>query len=288
MSPQQPTPSQKPILGIAFLGYAIACLTLTFWLISHQQQISSKHNLKTMAGSLLPISPIISHRTAPDFAAIGNVQEKKQRFFEFLLPAIHQQNATLSQQRQWLIAQKHNNAPTTEQLATVQQLAKRYRVPDAERLSYQALIDELLVHVDIIPAALVLAQAANESAWGTSRFATEANNYFGQWCFSSGCGVVPKQRNTGATHEVARFKSADASVEAYFLNLNRNQSYRKLRRIRAEMRKNNQKIDAIQLAEGLEHYSSRGEAYIEELQAMIRYNKLQQYPDILESKKAAT
>lgn len=164
-------------------------------------------------------------------------------------------------------------------------LAKRYRVISVQQLTQSELIDQLLEHMDLIPAALVLAQAANESAWGTSRFALQANNYFGQWCFSKGCGVVPKQRNDGATHEVARFKSADASVAAYFLNINRNQSYKGLRVIRAKLRKDQKELDAIKLAEGLQHYSSRGDAYIEELQAMIRYNKLQQYPDLAESGK---
>ena len=65
----------------------------------------------------------------------------------------------------------------------------------------------LLNRVDVIPPSLALAQGANESAWGTSRFSKEGNNYFGQWCFKLGCGLVPRQRDSGAQHEVAKFDS---------------------------------------------------------------------------------
>ena len=47
-------------------------------------------------------------------------------------------------------------------------------------------------------------QAANESAWGTSRFARIGLNFFGQWCYSKGCGMVPKRRNTGAAARSCR------------------------------------------------------------------------------------
>ncbi|MDZ7825939.1 MAG: glucosaminidase domain-containing protein [Gammaproteobacteria bacterium] len=45
-----------------------------------------------------------------------------------------------------------------------------------------------LRRADEIPPSLVLAQAAAESAWGTSRFARMANNLFGQPRFTEGCG----------------------------------------------------------------------------------------------------
>ena len=39
---------------------------------------------------------------------------------------------------------------------------------------------ELLRRVDVIPPSLVLAQGAIESGWGTSRFARQGNNLYGQ------------------------------------------------------------------------------------------------------------
>src|SRR5690606_39546165 len=85
-------------------------------------------------------------------------------------------------------------------------MGKRYRLPEVEQVD-EEWMTILLRRLDIIPADLALAQAAMESAWGGSRFAREGNNYFGQWCFSKGCGLVPEKRPAGARYEVQRFDS---------------------------------------------------------------------------------
>ncbi|WP_352256125.1 glucosaminidase domain-containing protein, partial [Pseudoalteromonas sp. 19-MNA-CIBAN-0066] len=48
------------------------------------------------------------------------------------------------------------------------------------------ILTQALRRVDIIPKELALMQAANESAWGTSRFARIGLNFFGQWCYTKG------------------------------------------------------------------------------------------------------
>jgi Bax protein len=126
----------------------------------------------------------------------------------------------------------------------------------------------------MIPASLALAQAANESAWGTSRFAQDGNNFFGQWCYSDGCGIIPSRRRQGDIHEVRRFDTVKDSVQAYIHNLNTFPSYQMLRRIRQQLRQQNRNLDGASLADGLESYSERGLDYIEELQTMIYSNNL--------------
>ena len=133
-----------------------------------------------------------------------------------------------------------------------------------------------MVRVDTVPASLVLAQAANESAWGTSRFARRANNFFGVWCFTPGCGITPNRRDAGKTHEVRRYKSVQASVNHYIRMINTNNAYRELREIRAELRDEN-RVNGLGLADGLLRYSERGPAYVRELKQMIRYNNLHRY-----------
>jgi Bax protein len=137
--------------------------------------------------------------------------------------------------------------------------------------------DDLLRRVDAIPASLALAQSANESAWGTSRFAKDGSNFFGQWCYDAGCGLVPSKRNAGASHEVAVFDSPEESVASYLLNLNTNRAYTELRSIRASLRARNKEISGEALAAGLRKYSERGDAYVKELRSMIRYDDLGQY-----------
>lgn len=219
--------------------------------------------------------------------AVKAIPVNKKRFFNSLLPLIEHENSQLATQRKNLIlmqeallAEKPLSDSEQSQLAA---LSKTYRVsrPDAANTEIdqtaiaKLLIAKLLIKVDQIPASLVLSQSANESAWGRSRFAKEANNYFGIWCFKPGCGIVPTGRPDNAKYEVTRYHSAEDSVHAYFININSHPAYKELRRIRAELRVNNAPITGTALAMGLSKYSARGADYIQELQAMIRYNNLE-------------
>jgi Bax protein len=127
-----------------------------------------------------------------------------------------------------------------------------------------------------LPVSLVLAQAANESGWGTSRFAIDGNNFFGVWCYVEGCGLKPLDRDQGARHEVKRFESIYEGVAAYIHNINTNPAYSDLRAIRMSMRSLNVPARGVQLAEGLLAYSIRGKDYVRDIQAMIRSNRLEQ------------
>lgn len=127
-----------------------------------------------------------------------------------------------------------------------------------------------------MPPSLVLAQAAEESGWATSRFTVEGNAFFGQWDFS-GNGMIPKQqRKELGNYGLARFDTPQASVEGYMLNINTNAAYIKLRELRRDLRADSQAITGLELANTLDKYSERGQAYIDGIQQMIRYNKLDQ------------
>ncbi|PCK08610.1 MAG: flagellar biosynthesis protein FlgJ [Alteromonadaceae bacterium] len=212
----------------------------------------------------------------PDFAAITDVKLKKQAFFDYLRPIVAQANNEVLLSRVQVLTLSQKSELSQDEAGYLLTLAKRYRVkglPEISDTFYQAL----LTRVDKVPVALALAQAANESAWGTSRFALEANNLFGQWCFTKGCGVVPRSRDEGKVHEVARFESVPNAVKAYMKNINSGSAYQLLRELRSEMRKNSEQITASVLAQGLSKYSWRGDEYIKEIRAIIRVNKLEQY-----------
>jgi Bax protein len=136
---------------------------------------------------------------------------------------------------------------------------------------------QLLSRVDVLPISMILAQAINESAWGRSRFARLGHNYFGQWCFQAGCGIVPRHRPAGATYEVKRFRSPEASVASYLYNINTNRAYQHLRQIRARQRAQGQPLNSLQLIEGLKHYSQLGDRYTRILGDVIGHYQLTQY-----------
>ncbi|WJG07596.1 glucosaminidase domain-containing protein [Aliiglaciecola sp. LCG003] len=211
----------------------------------------------------------------PDFSSVRQVVERKKAFFDYLTPAINNHNTIIIRKRQFLHTIEHkvnsHKSLTLKEKHRLKKMAKTYRV-DTD-LPKQEIVAKLLKRIDVIPPELVLMQAANESAWGTSRFAREGYNFFGLWCFRKGCGFVPKSRNDGAAHEVAKFKNLDTAMATYFRNLNRHYAYEDLRTIRHQLRSNHQPITAEALAKGLHRYSERGEDYIDELIKMIRFNR---------------
>ena len=234
----------------------------------------------------LPALPRWIDEPLPDFRGYADVTEKKAAFFSYLYSRTVLVNSRILLQRQHLLDLKNQDVLTEEDTAWLAAQAERLRVD--EEPGSDEMFDKLLRRLDTIPPSLVLAQAANESAWGTSRFARQGNNLFGQWCFSRGCGLVPRSRPEGASHEVARFRSAYHSVRAYVQNLNRHPAYHELRVLRQNAHQKGDYPTGSELAAGLSDYSERGQEYIRELRSMIRYNNLlwydQRYRDTIISR----
>jgi Bax protein len=73
---------------------------------------------------------------------------------------------------------------------------------------------------------------------------------------------------------VRRFRTVYESVQSYIANLNTHWAYKSLRNKRAKMRREGVPLRGVDLAEGLLLYSTRGEAYVEDIQTIIRKNRL--------------
>lgn len=241
---------------IVFLSALFIAPWAIFWHQSHQ--------------AALPIYPIPEDAT----------EARKAHLVNNLLPAIQHNNRALLKQRekaQKLLTRAENNKDLRKRdLQWLSQQGKRYRLPETDSPDIEWL-NLLLRRLDIIPADLALAQAALESAWGNSRFAIEGNNYFGQWCFSLGCGIVPAKRPAGSSYEVEVFDSIEDSVQRYMLNLNSHPRYTQLRLLREAERKQQRPVDGQELAAGLHGYSAIGDTYIRTLRALIRANDFQRF-----------
>lgn len=223
----------------------------------------------------LPSLPRWAEAKLPDFSSYQDVSEKKKAFFSFLYPRMVLANSRILIERQYLETLNRKESLSESETSWLARQAERLRVD--EEPGSDEMFRRLRSRLDVIPPSLVMAQAANESAWGTSRFARRGNNLFGQWCFSKGCGVVPKGREEGKSHEVAAFSSPYRSITGYIQNLNRHPSYQQLRDLRRKARENGRFASGAALAAGLTSYSERGNEYISELRSMIRYNKLAEY-----------
>jgi len=201
-----------------------------------------------------------------DMNNLKGVKDKKKRFFDFMRPIINDENAKVLALREKLLDAKKNK----NNFELVAKTAESYSVKwTTGKESWKKLLER----VDAVALEVALAQSANESAWGQSRFAKQGNNFFGQWCYRKGCGIVPKKRDKGSHHEVAKFKTVNDSVRSYIKNINTGRVYAPLRKVRREDREKGKQANAYDQAGGLIKYSQRREAYVKEIRSMIRVNK---------------
>ncbi len=223
------------------------------------------------------VPPFLLTALPADLHRIKDIAERKRLFFLSLLPAVLLANREITLQRQQLlIALRHHEAGlplSIPQRLLISRLVKRYRLRH-NPLTDRSARKRLLRRLDTLPPDLVLSQAANESGYGTSRFSRLGNNLFGQWTYATGTGLVPKERSAKQRHEVRRFASLYDSVRSYMNNLNAHRAYQSLRTIRAQKRARGQALRGIDLAAGLRLYSSRRDAYVAEIRAIIRSNRL--------------
>ena len=231
--------------------------------------------LKLPAGLL--VLPQEQPEPLPDFGVL-NTPERKAQFFGYLSPMIAAVNEQARADRAFLLEISQSVELSRRlawfQLRGIETLADRYEVPHNE-LDLSAVLRELENRVGAVPESLVLIQAAKESGWGTSRFAVEGNNLFGQRCYSEDCGIVPLKRDAGASFGVAKFDSVAESVASYALNLNTHSQYSEFRDLRQELRARDEPLTGLALADGLLGYSERGQDYVDEVRSMIRQNGLE-------------
>lgn len=260
----------KWILALALTLFPLGCLVLTFLLINSQPRIDAEEI------TAVPRPARISQ--LPELAEISHIPERKKIFIELLIPMIEWRNSLLLGWREDVLQMQtsldQGESLTPTQRERLEMLRERFKVTEENYPTDEEALDILKLRVDIIPKGMVLAQAAAESGWGTSRFAVQANNIFGQWCYRQGCGLVPSNRREGAKHEVQKFATVNDAVDAYYRNINTHRAYRELRQKRAQLRKQDLPITGEVLVGELLRYSSRGEAYVEELRELISYNDL--------------
>jgi Bax protein len=211
-----------------------------------------------------------------------SIENKKRIFFRGLAPLILHGNELITTDRDRLeqiraAFMNGDSLPAFDRI-WIWKLADLYKTDHNEKVTMEVL-DQLLEKVDIVPPSLALAQGAEESGWGTSRFAAEGNAIYGQWTWGKEAIVPEAQRKELGNYGIRAFEALQESVSAYMLNLNTHRAYADLRARRAELRKNGQKVTGSVLAEELINYSERGEDYVKTLKQLMDYNRLEPTDD---------
>lgn len=213
------------------------------------------------------ISFSLSASELKQISSIDDVFDKKTAFFAHILPLVMEAQREVEQERNFVLSISEDGYIDTPALDN---LKLKYRVVSSDILTAR---NELLKKVNIIPVNLVLNQAANESGWGSSRFAQKGFNLFGVWCYQKGCGLKPLKRSINAKHEVKRYSSIKDSIASYMYNLNVGQAYIEFRKQRFKSSNQEEPLNGYNLAKYLSKYSERGDAYTNEIRSMIRINK---------------
>ena len=212
------------------------------------------------------VKPIYLTKLPKDLKTLGDTKKKRELFIKILLPLILDENKKITEDRKKLFKILGKNFNTAGERVWLKRRFKEYKIDDKD-------LAKLKMRMDIIPVSIALAQAANESGWGTSRFALEGNALFGQWTWSKK-GISPKNKDPNQTHKILQFQILKASVRAYKNNLNTHNAYSEFREARAKLREENNELNGLQLTKYLKNYASIGEKYVAILEDIIENNSL--------------
>ncbi len=212
------------------------------------------------------VKPIYLTKLPKDLKTLGNTKKKRELFIKILLPLILAENEKINEDRKKLFKILSKDFNTVGERVWLKRRFKEYKIEDKD-------LAELKERMDIVPVSIALAQAANESGWGTSRFALEGNALFGQWTWSKK-GIMPKNQDPNQTHKVLQFQILRASVRAYKNNLNTHNAYKEFREKRAQLRQEGSTIVGLELTKYLKAYAAIGEKYVVLLNDIISNNSL--------------
>jgi len=212
------------------------------------------------------VKPIYLTKLPKDLKTLGDTKKKRELFIKIVLPLILDENNKITEDRKKLFKILGKNFNTVGERVWLKRRFKEYKIEDRD-------LAKLKMRMDIIPVSIAIAQAANESGWGTSRFALEGNALFGQWTWSKK-GISPKNKDPDQSHKILQFQILKASVRAYKNNLNTHNAYKEFREVRAQLRQEDKKIIGLDLTKYIKNYAAIGEKYVTIIDGIIEQNSL--------------
>jgi Bax protein len=251
------------ILLMPFVVLLMASLSLSCTNVSHVKVV--RLPLKTPAD----IRPVNDSLVVPyvytNVVSLNKLpgKEKKEKFFHMLLPAVLAAKAEmdLNRKRVEFIAKKHQPSPV--ELHLLDSLKQKYKAVS---------VDQLIQRLHSAPVSIVLAQAAIESGWGSSRFFIKANNPFGIWSFDTTHNRIEASSNrNGKKIYLRKFDDLEEAIDEYFVMMATRRPFARFQQACLTIK------DPFKLIPFLGAYSERGPDYIRDLAKMIRTNHLEKY-----------
>ena len=226
--------------------------------VIYRTLLSPEDILPVKCGSVLPVTytKVVSLAGLPP-------EERKKRFIDLVLPSV-------------LIVNYEVKAIRENLVRVLEKLRKRYKLSREEVRFVESIlrrcrsdtIEDAILKAHPVPPSLVIAQAALESGWGTSRFFVEGNNLFGVWAFRKDDNVIEAE---GSNALLRRYGSILNSVRDYIFNVNVGWAYSKFREGRLKG------YDPLKLSEFLSLYSVERRHYVEKVKRIIKRNNLRRF-----------
>jgi len=193
-----------------------------------------------------------------------SIKERKKKFIDIILPSILIANYQIQSIREKIKSIKdklNKNIPLSEEeKKLLDVLIEKYKADS---------IDELLKRINTHKPSLIIAQAAIESGWGTSRFFVKANNIFGVWTFNKNLKSKIKAKDSNAY--LKKYSNVLESIKDYYFSINVSWAYKNFRLVRLTTK------DSLKLANYLDRYSILRGRYVKRIKRIIKHNNLQQY-----------
>ncbi|SMO51778.1 Bax protein [Saccharicrinis carchari] len=225
---------------------------------------TSKDSILAVADSV--VWPVL-YQNVPNLQDM-DYKERMQKFIDMMLPSVLMAREKIIQQRHKVL---EINAAVKSGRATVQDSLYLEEM----KLTFKTnRVSEVLRRLHPHPVSIVLAQAAIESGWGTSRFVREANNIFGIWSYNRNEKRIKASESRGETSVYLRkYDSLFESIYDYYLTIAKANAYKEFREARLYS------DNPYRLIWYLSRYSEKRYEYVRSLRNVIEFNDLHNYDD---------
>ncbi|MGQ1784017.1 MULTISPECIES: glucosaminidase domain-containing protein [unclassified Saccharicrinis] len=207
------------------------------------------------------------YRKVPNLKDV-HYKERMQKFIDMMLPSVLMAKEKINQERYKVLetdAAVRSGLGTAEDSLYLNKVKKNFKTDK---------IPEVLRRLHPHPVSIVLAQAAIESGWGTSRFCREANNIYGIWSYSSKeKRIKAGESRSGTDIYLRKYDSLFESIYDYYQTIAKANAYKQFREARL------QSENPYRLIWYLSNYSEKRYEYVRALRNVIEFNDLHNYDD---------
>ncbi len=257
---------------IPIVGIVIAICILFFINRNQNKQvegvdvvINNCNSIDSIVDIQSDIVPPILYSSIPDLRKV-HYKVRTKMFIDFMLPSVlmARKKMDLKRERVLKINAAINSGVVAERDSLYLDSLKAYYKTDD--------VNDIVKRLVPNPVSIILAQAAIESGWATSRFCREANNIFGIWSYNSKEKRIKAGKARGDNQVYLRkYDSIFESVYDYLETIAKANAYKQFREVRLYS------DNPYRLIWYLNNYSEKRFEYVQNLRNMIEFNDLHNY-----------